>query len=372
MASPSFNFDKRQRRNSTLLVESKLRLDRCRIVSSMGDGDRWELTSFDDDFVSRASVVEPAAADRAREAARETREARLRERLDQEARARAEAEAQIERTRRRRHRNIRFSQTAVLGVLAALVTFSVWASRVPPGDARLFRLWESDRPPASSERQRRPLGTPAPRADLGTTFTFIATQPHSTKPVAYDPCRPLHYVVNPSTAPPGHLELFAAAVREVEHATGLHFVYDGLTTENPSEDRAAYLPKRYGKKWAPVLVAWTDASETPNLDGPTVGSAGSRPFGLSPLGGVAPSELVYVSGEVALDGPDLTTVLRLPSGEARVRAVIQHELGHLVGLNHVDDEGELMYASTTDQTDYGPGDLGGLDRLGRGKCFPGI
>ncbi len=49
-------------------------------------------------------------------------------------------------------------------------------------------------------------------------------------------------------------------------------------------------------------------------------------------------------------------------------AVLLHELGHLVGLAHVDDRGEIMYADGVTRTTYGTGDLDGLARLGAGDC----
>jgi hypothetical protein len=48
-----------------------------------------------------------------------------------------------------------------------------------------------------------------------------------------------------------------------------------------------------------------------------------------------------------------------------------HELAHLVGLTHVADSGQLMYADNNGQTGFGAGDLEGLRRLGGGPCFSG-
>jgi predicted Zn-dependent protease len=50
-----------------------------------------------------------------------------------------------------------------------------------------------------------------------------------------------------------------------------------------------------------------------------------------------------------------------------------HELGHLVGLDHVDDPGQLMYPVTAlAVTDYAAGDLRGLHRLSTGPCAPDL
>jgi len=55
-----------------------------------------------------------------------------------------------------------------------------------------------------------------------------------------------------------------------------------------------------------------------------------------------------------------------------VRAVIQHELAHLVGLAHIDRPAELMFPETSQQRDFGPGDLTGLATMGAGTCVPEI
>jgi hypothetical protein len=50
-----------------------------------------------------------------------------------------------------------------------------------------------------------------------------------------------------------------------------------------------------------------------------------------------------------------------------------HELGHLVGLDHVSDDSQLMSPTLSgDLTDYASGDLEGLAVLGQGQCLPDI
>lgn len=49
-------------------------------------------------------------------------------------------------------------------------------------------------------------------------------------------------------------------------------------------------------------------------------------------------------------------------------ADLLHELGHLVGLAHVDEPTELMYDGNVGQLDFGPGDRQGLAVLGNGEC----
>ena len=57
------------------------------------------------------------------------------------------------------------------------------------------------------------------------------------------------------------------------------------------------------------------------------------------------------------------------TGAGIARGILLHELGHLLGLQHVWDSNQLMY-STTDGTvlDFADGDLAGLAQLGAGEC----
>ena len=47
--------------------------------------------------------------------------------------------------------------------------------------------------------------------------------------------------------------------------------------------------------------------------------------------------------------------------------VVLHEWGHVMGLDHVDERGQLMHEAGGGVTDLGPGDLEGLRRLGRSQ-----
>ena len=81
-----------------------------------------------------------------------------------------------------------------------------------------------------------------------------------------------------------------------------------------------------------------------------------------------------MSGGLVLDASDLGVMLNEPGGTEAVRAVIQHELGHVMGLDHVSDPRELMYTegSPAQTTNWGPGDRRGLHELGSGACFPSV
>jgi len=189
-------------------------------------------------------------------------------------------------------------------------------------------------------------------------FSFMAT--NTAGPVRWNPCEPIHYVVNLGAAPPGSLQDVQAAVVRLSRATGIAFEFDGLSDEVPTRDRDAYQPERYGDRWAPVLIGWVDP-RTSTFDFDPGGREAAGVAGpLYPQPGPA---TVYVSGVVAINVADPN-----PPGFDAPGAqgpVVLHELAHVIGLGHIKAQGELMEPSGGGVTDFGPGDREGLRELGR-------
>ena len=222
-------------------------------------------------------------------------------------------------------------------------------------------------PPVPDDAQSRPLGTPPPGSSDSTDYVFMSTLSRADDtPVAFDPCRPIHVVVNTAQAPIGADRLLAEAMQRVTAATGLVFTVEGETLEPPRAGRPNRDVARYGNRWSPVLVAWTEPSVVPELTGTIAGIGG--PVG-APYSD--PRDQRWVSGIVYLDGPAIARVIARPNrGWEQGRAIVMHELAHLVGLTHVDSRAELMHAKNdAGILDFGAGDREGLRRLGQGRCF---
>jgi hypothetical protein len=227
-------------------------------------------------------------------------------------------------------------------------------------------LAREDRPAAlPADASSAPLGRAEPAPEGAGGYRFLGLEDDGTlRPVRWDPCRPIHYVVRPDGAPPGGEAAVRAAVSRMQRLTGLRFVRDGVTDEAPREDRPTMDVARYGNRWSPVLVAWTDPQEYPNMSG----YAGLG--GPDAVSGDEPGTRRYVTGVVLLNRDHLAEVRNWPDGPDRVEAVVLHEFGHLVGLDHVDDASQLMFRRPTALPEVvGDGDRRGLARLGDGPCF---
>ncbi|GAB4067898.1 hypothetical protein GCM10028777_25290 [Angustibacter speluncae] len=194
-----------------------------------------------------------------------------------------------------------------------------------------------------------------------SSYVFLHTEPVTGEPIGYDPCTPIRFEVRPEGAPPDGDAMVDEAIASVAAVTGLTFQRVGTTSRGPWDD-AAVAPMGFGQ-WDPVLVAWSDPVESPTLEGRVAGYARSVPAARA--GGSS-----YLrTGEVVLDGPGAEALLRRSDGRQQVVAILTHEVGHLVGLDHVDDPTQLMHAENSGLiTRFGAGDLAGLRALGEIAC----
>ncbi|MFL6023145.1 MAG: hypothetical protein ACJ72O_07380 [Marmoricola sp.] len=199
-------------------------------------------------------------------------------------------------------------------------------------------------------------------ADRGS-YAFLSHQKgNASDPVGYDPCKPVMVRINPQDAPAGYLALVEDAMRVVSRASGLRLQYAGTTDDRPHWESAT-VPTFLGEpRRTPALVSWASSSEVPQLAGRVAGIGGS--IGVSVQGG----RFRYVTGGVTLDRSVFRDLARSSEGRREARAIVLHELGHLVGLAHVKDPAELMNAENVGLLEFGPGDLAGLAKVGATPC----
>ena len=215
--------------------------------------------------------------------------------------------------------------------------------------------------------------TPDQVPQLPADYSFFDLADDGCTPVRWNPCEPVHFVVNPAQAPPTGVDDVREAFARMGEVTGITFVDDGVTDEEGGRRRARYQPGRYGERWAPILVYWQRGAER---DGNTQVVGGGIP---SQVGGVYVTGVLFLNADAVTDFTTNTPVAggfgpdhggAGPIGPAGVTwgRVILHEVGHLMGLSHVRDPRQLMYPETAEHTtrpaQFSDGDLAGLRHLG--------
>ena len=199
-------------------------------------------------------------------------------------------------------------------------------------------------------------------ASVPGAFAFLSRDDEGA-PLRFDPCHAVRYTINPDGAPAGAVSDVHEAFRRTGAITGIEFRFAGFTGETHQriggDGRVSYQPGRYGDVWAPILVSFVNESDEPVLTGNVLGYGGSTSYWTSS------SDPAYVTGEIVLDR-DLSLV-QPGFGPGMTRGnLIQHELGHVIGLDHVEDRGELMFEAISERSPdgYSAGDRTGLAHLG--------
>lgn len=186
------------------------------------------------------------------------------------------------------------------------------------------------------------------------SYAFVLTTA-SGVPVGWNSCASVPYVVNPEGAPTDWERVVTGAVDRVSEASGFEFDYRG-----PSRERSSSRTEIDPDDPPPVLITWADATEVPALLGSTAGIGGSTPHR-------ADGRVRFVTGMVVLD-TEAFDRMDVRGDSTSSELILAHELGHVLGLDHVEDADELMNAEYRGQDGFGPGDREGLRRLHELPC----
>lgn len=193
--------------------------------------------------------------------------------------------------------------------------------------------------------------------------------PNGSKPVMrWNGCQTaITYKVNLSAVPTAsrstYLSETRTAVSKLSQLTKIPFSYKGTTSEVPR-------PGSMTKQSAEIIIAWTTPSATTYALGGSILGQGGYYFSWSSrtVNGVTKYHYATQRGFVVLDTPQVRSQLSGGFGAgARRSNLVMHELGHAVGLQHVEDTSTQMYPSlrSSSPSGYSLGDAAGLTKLGR-------
>lgn len=221
-------------------------------------------------------------------------------------------------------------------------------------------------------------------------FFVTGVRPNPTIKAAWDNCVRIRYALNVDLAENDEqIQVLIDSVEEMEAATGIDFQFGGVTSAGMNIDNPLILPEPTGAPFmylppddngtGPVdlVIGFSNENDTTDLRGGVIGVGGSLRTGADPGG-----RAEQVRGFAVIDLRDLYVGgAASASTLANIKATTTHELGHMMGLGHVDTsaggkglnpgfsdeviQDQLMYPALNpfNEPDFDDGDLQGLFEL---------
>lgn len=220
-------------------------------------------------------------------------------------------------------------------------------------------------------RGAEPTSTSAPAAAPAVAedgFALWGTDQHG-EPLRWDACTPVRFVLSSIEAPVNAEDDLRSALAMLAGASGLDLVLEGTSDERPTMTRPLVEPDGDRWRWRPVLVAWMRPEDAAAAGLPLIAEDRGIAVPVAVRDGDRES---FVTGQLVINAAREDLVAGFGDRATAVGATLVHELGHILGLDHVEDRGEMMSKDPgSGPVVLGPGDLAGLRTVGSAAgCNP--
>ncbi|NND76025.1 MAG: hypothetical protein HKN44_13565, partial [Ilumatobacter sp.] len=214
-------------------------------------------------------------------------------------------------------------------------------------------------------------GVPKPPPSSDFTYLYESSQPEAPytlggkRYLGWDPCSPITYAVNNKAgATPAQRAVLDQAILGVEQATGFDFQYVGEATGSLA---TSSIDANTPNGQAEAVFGFSNATFTPILGGSVIGIGGAG-SGSGNNVELLRGKLYIVKGGYAI--ADLDDVLT----NDELLGTMLHEIAHMVGLDHVSVQTEIMWDTLPNPplTAFGVGDRNGLYNIGQPQCTAGF
>lgn len=276
---------------------------------------------------------------------------------------------------------ILFSFSAVVAVLAsAFLVLGLAQDAAPPtGTATKSPTSDDSRQTSQSEDPSDPESTDGHShnhdVDLspGREFSVIFDGESPETMPRWDPCKNYTYAMNKDSFElEGYLvrdgfetndgDLLREAFERAEELSGLRFSYLSKTVDS-YDQRKAY---ETNLGTADVLVQYLREDEY-NIAASQTGLSTSIAFAGPLAEGIVGETGYLVAGRIVINVDEIEQLIDQGREEV-VAAAYLHEIGHLIGLGHVDNPDALMFGGPSYLSSLSEGDVLGFEWAGSGPC----